>query len=393
MSATSKTRAELITELRNANRRRTALEKILNPLMWQRAELRAIYEHAPVLLCTLDKNCHVLYANRAFCKFTGIPEKELLGGRACGVFGCINALDDPRGCGFSKQCSTCELRFAIEDSFKTGRAHRNVEYRAALDRKGVKRQIILLGSTVRVFAGGKSRLLLCLQDITEKNLMEQSIRDFSRKLLVVREEERRLLSSVLHHEVGSSAVSVTSRLHAAEEDIRNGNNRKALAALKECGELFAQATKRLKIVAVDLRPPDLDLLGLSAALREYSKRICRDNSLRIRFVDTTGATPISPEVQTCLFRACLECLNNVIRHAEARSVQVNLSVARNQLRLSVSDDGRGFDVDRWLARPGRHLGLQAIREMATAIGGTLDVVSKRGAGAKIVVKIPGTVKR
>jgi PAS domain-containing protein len=60
--------------------------------------LRALYEHVPMLLCILDKDSRVLYANRAFCKFTRIPESQLLKGRACGVFGCINALGDPRGC-------------------------------------------------------------------------------------------------------------------------------------------------------------------------------------------------------------------------------------------------------------------------------------------------------
>ena len=72
-----------------------------------RAELRAIYENSPVLMCMLDSQRRVLYANRAFAEFTGVSESELIEGRACGVFGCINGLEDPQGCGFGPKCTAC----------------------------------------------------------------------------------------------------------------------------------------------------------------------------------------------------------------------------------------------------------------------------------------------
>lgn len=139
------------------------------------AELRAIYEHAPVLMCTLDERRQVLYANRAFCEFTGVPETELAQGRACGVFGCINAQQDPRGCGFGTSCVECALRQAIEDTFKTGAAHREVEYRATLERDGVRRDVVLLGATARVSAPGQVAVLLCLHDITERQASEAAL--------------------------------------------------------------------------------------------------------------------------------------------------------------------------------------------------------------------------
>ena len=142
-----------------------------------RAELRAIYESAPVLMCTLGPDRSVLYANRAFTEFTGVPESDLHGGRACGVFGCINASTDPRGCGFGPRCAGCALRRAIEDTLTTGREHREVEYRATLDPNGVRRDVILLGATTRIEAGDLSVLLLCLRDVTEQRRAEDAIRE------------------------------------------------------------------------------------------------------------------------------------------------------------------------------------------------------------------------
>lgn len=81
------------TDITERRRTEEAMER-------HRAELQAIYHYAPVMMCLLNDDRRVLYANRAFAQFTGIHESDLKDGRACGVFGCINAQDDPRGCGF-----------------------------------------------------------------------------------------------------------------------------------------------------------------------------------------------------------------------------------------------------------------------------------------------------
>ncbi|MBA4388496.1 MAG: hypothetical protein C0404_10980 [Verrucomicrobia bacterium] len=141
-----------------------------------RAELKAIYDHTPVMMCTLDAERRVRYVNRAFTEFTGIPEKELLAGRACGVFGCINALDDARGCGFGPKCPDCRLREAVEETLKTGREHRDIEYRATLERNGTRRDVVLIGSTVRTSGPGDPQILLCLHDLTERIRMEDDLR-------------------------------------------------------------------------------------------------------------------------------------------------------------------------------------------------------------------------
>jgi PAS domain S-box-containing protein len=253
---------------------------------------------------------------------------------------------------------------------------------------GLVRWINSLGRATYDSLGTPLRMTGICIDITEKKLAEERLRDFSHQLLSVREEEKRRLSGVLHHDVGSIAVSITARLNAAEEDLQRGNSAEALASLQECGRLFADSVSRLKTLAVDLRPPDLDLLGLSAALRQHSQRLARDTELKIGFTDATRGRLIPTEAQTVLFRIAQECLNNVVKHAQASEARVRLATFRGQLRLSVLDNGIGFDRKALAEVAYTHLGIRAMQEMAEATGSTLAITSRPGKGTKISVRIP-----
>ncbi len=141
-----------------------------------RAELKAIYDNAPVMICVVDTDRRVVHVNPAMAAFTGSTETEIKGGHACGVFGCINALNDPRGCGFGPKCVHCALRLALLDTLETGREHRNVEYHATLLRNDQQCDVTLLGSTALIETPEHTHLLLCLHDITERKRTENELR-------------------------------------------------------------------------------------------------------------------------------------------------------------------------------------------------------------------------
>lgn len=238
-----------------------------------------------------------------------------------------------------------------------------------------------------------SQACMLMQDVSRMRQAEQRAQVFSRQLLSVREEEKRQLSVVLHHEIGSVSVGLTASLLAAEEDLRQGKKRQALASIRECRRMFARAGKRLRALAVDLRPPDLDLLGLTPALRQHFREMRRASSLRIFFTDATRGITIKPEAQTILFRAAQEGLNNVIKHAEAKWVQVRLSATPRQIRLTISDGGKGFNPRRLAVKPGKRLGLRTVQEMAASLGGRVEVQSTKGHGATIRITLPREEQR
>ncbi len=142
---------------------------------WHTAELEAIYENAPVMMCVLDPDRRILHANRAFADFTGLPEEVIRLGKVRGIVGCVNSFDDPRGCGFGKSCADCKMHLAIEDTIRTGTSHRDVEYRGTLEQGGRTRQAVLLGATALIRGGRAPTLLLCLQEITARVETESAL--------------------------------------------------------------------------------------------------------------------------------------------------------------------------------------------------------------------------
>jgi signal transduction histidine kinase len=97
---------------------------------------------------------------------------------------------------------------------------------------------------------------------------------------------------------------------------------------------------------------------------------------------------IPPEFQTVFFRVAQESLNNVVKHARARQVRVRLSAPRKTLRLSITDDGKGFDPVHMAAKLGAHLGLLIAHEMVMALGGEFMVDAAPGRGTTVLVTLP-----
>ena len=164
------------------------------------AELKTIYDHAPVMMCLVGADRRMLYANPAFIAFTGASEGDLKAGRVPGLLGCINALDDPRGCGYGNNCGTCVLRLALEDAFRTGQGQRNIEQQVTLLRDGAQRIVTVLVSIAVVPTTGQRHVLLCLNEITERKLAEEEREKLRTQLVQAQKMETigRLAGGVAH---------------------------------------------------------------------------------------------------------------------------------------------------------------------------------------------------
>jgi PAS domain S-box-containing protein len=231
-------------------------------------------------------------------------------------------------------------------------------------------------------------LLSVVYDITERKQAEKRVQMFSQEIIAAREEERKRVSSVLHHDVGSLTVGISAHFDAIEGDLGSGKPSEALKWMKRTRKLFGESVARLKKLAIELRPSELDVIGLRAALRQYFSQVTERAGIRIHFKETLGRRRVPGDTATILFRIAQEALTNAITHGHATRMDVDLSASKEEVRLTVRNNGKAFDPSEHRARATSHMGLRVMHEMAVSAGGVCTVDSGRGKGTTVRVRLP-----
>jgi signal transduction histidine kinase len=147
----------------------------------------------------------------------------------------------------------------------------------------------------------------------------------------------------------------------------------------------------LRRLVSDLRPSQLDDLGLVAALRWYSQEVESRTGIAVAFVTACPRLALPPDQSTVVFRIAQEALTNVVKHAHAQHVSVRLYCDRpDSAVLTIKDDGWGFDLERTLAAPHARAawGLLGMQERATLAGGRLQIGSEPGRGTEVILTVP-----
>jgi signal transduction histidine kinase len=204
----------------------------------------------------------------------------------------------------------------------------------------------------------------------------------SRELSIV--EERNRLARELHDSVSQKLFGlVLSAESAATLLDRDGED--ARAELERLRDLAQEAMDELRSLVFELRPPNLESEGLAAALRKHVDVLRRVYRREIG-VEVTGRPARAPELEREVFRIAQEALQNALRHADATRLEVDLVAVDGRLRLTVRDDGVGFDPQASGIRS-RRLGLTSMEERAEAIGGTLAIESRVGEGTTVRLEV------
>jgi two-component system sensor histidine kinase UhpB len=213
--------------------------------------------------------------------------------------------------------------------------------------------------------------------------LEEERRDSGRAVLRAQEEERSRIAQDLHDEVNQALTAILLRLSATMSDAPYGLREE----LAETQQLATQAMEELLTLARQLRPTALDDHGLVPALASQVADFGDRTGIRASFTRHGDLPMLTDEEQLVIYRVTQESLSNIVQHAQARRVDVELSsVGRTLLRIS--DDGRGFKgVPRANGRA--HLGLSGMRERALLVGGQLKVFSEPGEGTTIELTMEG----
>lgn len=217
----------------------------------------------------------------------------------------------------------------------------------------------------------------------------------ARALLGAQETERRRISRELHGVVGGALTAVKLSLEVAE---RQPDVESARAAIRDGVGVLEQAIQAIRDLSIDLRPSVLDDLGLVPAVRSSLLREARRSGSQAILLAAPSLPRLHPDLESACFRVVQEALANVVSHAHASHIRVEIRVDGDRLVLIVEDDGVGFDARQALRKAphGRIQGMQKMAERVCLMQGTLDVVSEAGEGTRVQATFPfvaATVRR
>ena len=211
----------------------------------------------------------------------------------------------------------------------------------------------------------------------------QELSALSNHLQALSEREKSELARKLHDELGGLLTAAKMDLSWLQSRLEGAVIQERLAQL---GSVLDEAMDLKRRVVEELRPSLLDHFGLPTALRAYVESTCAKAGLASQVVVEHTCESMSKDATIALFRVVQEGLTNIIRHAQAKTVKLELSGDERHCIVALADDGRGFDARspqfRW-----SH-GLMGMRQRAEALGGRLAIQSRVGAGTGVRVEIP-----
>ena len=221
-------------------------------------------------------------------------------------------------------------------------------------------------------------------------LKEVGQRTFPQVLLMAREEERRKISSALHDEIGSAAVILTSLLSMVKQSVQTGDQAQALKDIGALDKQIKDSIERIKTIVVSMRPPNLEAVGLADAMRDMLENVTRYRDIKHTFKFTAqDEVPGCDEVKIVLYRVAQESLNNILKHSGATQVDVQLTRGKDEVKLVIRDNGKGFDIKE--PRSIEHIGLLSMRDSVAYLGGKFTIESEPGKGTVIEVICPKVV--
>ncbi|KNH17441.1 histidine kinase [Pseudomonas syringae] len=244
---------------------------------------------------------------------------------------------------------------------------------------------VALVAVLFVFASGMTL------NVSEHRLADKKLQRLTQRIVSLQEEERSRVSRELHDGISQLLVSIKFQFELASHVLENGQD-KGLGILRDATERLGDAIGEVRSLSHDLRSSLLDTLGLPAAIGQLAAEFEQRSGLVVTFNDNEFDCHLVDGAAVSLFRIVQEGLTNIERHAQAKNVIITLHGSEKSVRLTVVDDGIGFNVAQ-VERRHAGIGLRNIRERVEHFGGRFDLTSMPGRSELDVLlpmKLPGT---
>jgi signal transduction histidine kinase len=250
---------------------------------------------------------------------------------------------------------------------------------------------IFIIRSLRAFEEENQRRIESLRDaqISERQRLEAIRGELLHRTVKAQESERQRIARELHDETGQTLTALGMGLRGLSEMIGNKPQR-AVQQAQQLETVAVHGLEELQRMVSGLHPPQLDDLGLLAALRWYAGEITEHFGLPVNLNYLSNDPPLPPEMRVVFFRIAQEAITNIIRHSGASQASIFLDVNAEEAYLRVDDNGQGFNVEKTLssAESGRPCwGLLGMIERASLIGGECTIQSEPGHGTYVELRV------
>lgn len=332
---------------------------------------RELFVKAHDAIWMQDLDGKILAANRAAAEYTGYLQGEGIGMNVT-EFLTPEALDLAR-----------EVRRKLLSGQEVEQP-----YEQRVIRKDGSEAIIMLTTSLVTDQTGKPVFQHISRNVTRERRLAENLRLYARQITRAHEDERKRIARELHDD-SIQALSVLSR--RVDELIAAQPGRSRLRKpLEQTRAEIDSVTARIRLFIQDLRPPTLEYLGLVPAVRELVSQVGQQTGIGVELQIEGEERHFTPEDDLLIYRVIQEALNNVWRHAAAKSARVLIRFNSKHTLVEICDDGQGFVVaeDMGFLQAGK-IGLAGMQERADLLGGSISIQSKPGQGTVVTLTVPG----
>jgi len=270
---------------------------------------------------------------------------------------------------------------AIENA-RHSREPYSAEFRIRRDDQAI-RWIAARGKFYYGVNGSPERMLGIAVDITERKTAEESLATVGRRLIEAQEHERTRISRELHDDINQRLALLAVELDRWKQTSKNMD---VHDRIEETRGRVEEIAGEVQALSHQLHSSKLEYLGLSVAAKSFCREFSEKHNVKIEFTQNSVPRNLSPEVSLCLFRILQEGLQNAVKYSGTDHFELDLSATCSQIRLTIRDHGRGFNVVE--ATKSQGLGLVSMRERVSLVKGTIAIRSKPSFGTEITVRVP-----
>lgn len=361
----------------------TNLESTIARLKRSESKYRHLFENSQDCIFVTDDCCHIIDLNEAGRELFGVGE---------------GAIPESLSIGCCKQASDKEETELKMQMYETGAVRDTAIVVTRLD--GTVRDCILTATARKDKAGKMLGVEGVLRDVTELRIREKKERALRKRIreeiILAEERERRHLGQVLHEEMAQNLAVVNLRLQEAEQ--RSCPNHGGEEPRPVClqGELLDTRNMvkvmigQIRTMIFDLYPQVLDDRGLVAAMNWYGNNYSGRTGIDVSVYGGEEDLGLSDSQKIYLFRAYKELLHNAWKHGGGAEVVATVKRRNNKVRLTVNDEGEGFDPDaiQDLDNELQGIGLVSIQEWVVSMDGSMTIESAKGTGCRVILDVP-----